>query len=391
MRIGKKYLIWAGIAGTLGVVGWVAMRDRPLEVDTSTVRRGTLQVAVAAEGKTRVRDRYVLAAPVAGRLRRIDWAEGAHVRAGQVVARIAPMPLDAQAVRQAEARVESARSLERDADARVRQARATLAQERRTADRIARLVGAGALADRDGEEAALTVRLREEDLAAAEARQRAAAADVEQARAALTAVGGGAPNAIVAMRAPADGCVLRIPERSERVVVAGTPIVELGDPGALELVVDVLSSDAARVRPGAVVLVDRWGDDEERLTGRVRTIEPAAFTRLSALGIEEQRVNVVIDLPRWPAELSDGYRVEARIVVWQQDGTTIVPVSALFRHESDWAVFVVRGGRSELRRVRIGERGEGGAQVVDGLSVGDQVVLFPSDQLAAGRRVTQAR
>ena len=391
MRIGKKYLIWAGIAGTLGVVGWVAMRDRPLEVDTSTVRRGTLQVAVAAEGKTRVRDRYVLAAPVAGRLQRIDWAEGAHVRAGQVVARIAPMPLDAQAVRQAEARVESARSLERDADARVRQARATLAQERRTADRIARLVGAGALADRDGEEAALTVRLREEDLAAAEARQRAAAADVEQARAALTAVGGGAPNAIVAMRAPADGCVLRIPERSERVVVAGTPIVELGDPGALELVVDVLSSDAARVRPGAVVLVDRWGDDEERLTGRVRTIEPAAFTRLSALGIEEQRVNVVIDLPRWPAELSDGYRVEARIVVWQQDGTTIVPVSALFRHESDWAVFVVRGGRSELRRVRIGERGEGGAQVVDGLSVGDQVVLFPSDQLAAGRRVTQAR
>ena len=391
MRIGKKYLIWAGIAGTLGVVGWVAMRDRPLEVDTSTVRRGTLQVAVAAEGKTRVRDRYVLAAPVAGRLRRIDWAEGAHVRAGQVVARIAPMPLDAQAVRQAEARVESARSLERDADARVRQARATLAQERRTADRIARLVGAGALADRDGEEAALTVRLREEDLAAAEARQRAAAADVEQARAALTAVGGGAPNAIVAMRAPADGCVLRIPERSERVVVAGTPIVELGDPGALELVVDVLSSDAARVRPGAVVLVERWGDDEERLTGRVRTIEPAAFTRLSALGIEEQRVNVVIDLPRWPAELSDGYRVEARIVVWQQDGTTIVPVSALFRHESDWAVFVVRGGRSELRRVRIGERGEGGAQVVDGLSVGDQVVLFPADQLAAGRRVTQAR
>ena len=390
MRIDRKYLTWAGIAGTLGVVSWIAMRDRPLDVDGGIVRRGPLQAVVAAEGKTRVRDRYVLTAPVAGRLERIDATEGARVRAGAVVARIAPLPLDAQTLRQAEARVESARSLERDAGTRVRQARATLTQERRTADRIARLVAAGALADRDGEEAALTVRLREEDLASAEARERAAAADVQQARAALTAVGG-ATSAIVAVRAPADGYVLRIPERSERIVAAGTPIVELGDPGALELVIDVLSSDAARVRPGATVLIDRWGDDEQALTGRVRTIEPAAFTRLSALGIEEQRVNVVIDLPHWPAELSDGYRVEARIVVWEQAGVTIVPLSALFRHDSDWAVFVIRDGRAELRRVRIGERGEAGAQVLDGLAVGDQVVLFPSDQMTTGRRVTPAR
>jgi HlyD family secretion protein len=390
MRITRKHLIWAGIAGAVGVAGWLALRERPLEVDASLVRRGTLQAAVAAEGKTRVRNRYVITAPVAGRLERIDWAEGATVHAGDVIARIAPMPLDAQAVRQAEARVESARSLERDAGARVRQARATLTQERRAAERIARLVGAGALPDRDGEEAALTVQLREEDLAAAEARARAAAADVEQARSALTAVSGGT-HAMVAVRVPADGCVLRIPERSERVVAAGTPIVEVGDPGALELVVDVLSSDAARVRPGAMVLIDRWGDDEQSLTGRVRTVEPAAFTRLSALGIEEQRVNIVIDLPRWPAALSDGYRVEARIIVWEQAGTTIVPVSALFRHDTDWAVFMVRDGRAELRRVQIGERGEAGAQVLDGLAAGDQVVLFPSDQMTAGRRVTPAR
>ena len=390
MRITRKHLIWAGIAGAVGIAGWLALRERPLEVDASLVRRGTLQAAVAAEGKTRVRNRYVITAPVAGRLERIDWAEGATVHAGDVIARIAPMPLDAQAVRQAEARVESARSLERDAGARVRQARATLTQERRAADRIARLVGAGALPDRDGEEATLTVQLREEDLAAAEARARAAAADVEQARSALTAVSGGT-HAMVAVRVPADGCVLRIPERSERVVAAGTPIVEVGDPGALELVVDVLSSDAARVRPGALVLVDRWGDDEQSLTGRVRTVEPAAFTRLSALGIEEQRVNVVIDLPRWPAALSDGYRVEARIIVWEQAGTTIVPVSALFRHDTDWAVFMVRDGRAELRRVQIGERGEAGAQVLDGLAAGDQVVLFPSDQMTTGRRVTPAR
>jgi HlyD family secretion protein len=184
--------------------------------------------------------------------------------------------------------------------------------------------------------------------------------------------------------------VLRIPERSERVVAAGAPIAELGDPKALELVVDVLSSDAARVAAGALVVVDGWGD-EESLTGRVRTVEPAAFTRLSALGVDEQRVNVVIDMGHWPAALSDGYRVDAHIVVWEQPATTIVPVSALFRKDSSWAVFVVDNGQAVARAVRVGEQGPSGAQVLDGLRAGDRVVIFPSDQITAGRRVTPAR
>ena len=387
MRIKRKHIIWAGVASVAGLVGWLALRERPIEVDTDVVRGGTLQVTVDAEGKTRVRDRYVLTAPVAGRLERIDLPEGTHVRAGAVVARIAPMPLDAQTVRQAQARLAAAQSLERDADTRVRQARATLDQERRTAGRVERLVSAGALAERDREEAVLTVRLRDEDLAAAEARARAAAADVEQARAALMAVDG-ASAAQVLVRAPAAGCVLRVPERSERVVAAGTPIVELGDPNAMEIVVDVLSSDAARVRPGTPVSLDRWGDGEE-LAGRVRNVEPAAFTRLSALGVEEQRVNVIIDVPRWPTTLSDGYRVEARIVVWEQANTTIVPVSALFRQGKEWAVFLVADGVATLRSVRIGEQGAAGAQVLDGLEAGDRVVLFPSDQITSGRKVTK--
>ncbi len=390
MRITRKYLIWAGTAAVFGVAGWLAFRERPIEVDTADVTRGTLQVTVDAEGKTRVRERYVLAAPVAGRLQRVDIPEGAHVRAGDIIARIAPLPLDAQAVRQAEARVAAARSLTRDADAQARQASATLAQERRAAQRVERLVAAGALAERDGEMAQLTVRLREEDLAAAEARARAAAADVEQARAALVSVSGGASAAVLAVRAPADGCILRVPERSERVVAAGTPIAELGDPNALELVVDVLSSDASRIRRGAPVMFDRWGDNEAA-GGWVRTVEPAAFTHLSALGVEEQRVNVVIDAQRWPAAVSDGYRVEARIVVWEQPGTTIVPVTALFREQGSWAVFVVDRGRAVLRRVQIGERSGGGAQVLDGLDAGDRVVLFPSDQISTGRGVSQAR
>ena len=390
MRINRTYFMWAGAAGLIAFVGWLALRERPLEVDTAAVRQGTLQVTVDAEGKTRVRDRYVLTAPVTGRLQRVDLPEGAHVRAGQIIARIAPVPLDARTLRQTEARVAAAQSLARDADTRVRQARATLDQERRAARRVERLVSAGALAERDGEDAALLVRLREEDLAAAEARARAAASDVDQARAALIAVGGGASSTFVLVRAPADGCVLRVPERSERVVPAGATIAEVGDRNALELVVDVLSSDAARIRAGTPVVVDGWGD-EAPLTGLVRTVEPAAFTRLSALGVEEQRVNVVIDMPRWPATLSDGYRVEAHLIVWEQPNITIVPVSALFRQENGWAVFVVRDGRAEVRHVRIGEQGSAGAQVVDGLGPNDRVVVFPSDQITTGRRVTPAR
>ena len=390
MRITRKHLMWAGGAALASVAGWMTLREAPLEVDIGTVRRGALQVTVDAEGKTRVRDRYMVTAPVTGRLERIDIPEGTSVRAGDVVARIAPVPLDAQAVRQATARVAAAQSLRSDAETRVRQARATLEQERRAAGRVDRLVRAGALAERDLEDAQLTVRLREEDLAAAEARSRAAVADVDQARAALVALGDGQPNTRVLVRAPADGCVLRVPERSERVVVVGTPILEVGDATVLELVVDVLSADASRIRPGALAVIDSWGDGES-LTGRVRRVEPAAFTRVSALGVDEQRVNVVIDLPRLPPGLSDGYRVEARISVWEGRDETIVPISALFRQEQDWAVFLVRGGRAEVTRVRIGEQNATGAQVLDGLRVGDEVVLFPSDQITSGRRVTRAR
>ena len=390
MRFTRKHLIWAGGAALASVVGWMALREPPLEVDLGTVRRGALRVTVDAEGKTRVRDRYMVTAPVTGQLERIDIPEGTYVRAGDVLARIAPVPLDAQAVRQATARVTATQSLTRDAETRVRQARATLEQERRAAGRIDRLVRAGALPERDLEDAQLTVRLREEDLAAAEARSRAAVADVDQARAALIAVAGGQPNTRVLVRAPADGCVLRVPERSERVVAVGTPIVEVGDPTALELVVDVLSADASRVRPGAIAIVDNWGDGES-LTGRVRRVEPAAFTRVSALGVEEQRVNVVIDLPRLPPGLSDGYRVEARISVWEGADVTIVPISALFREEQNWAVFLVRDSRAKLARVQIGERNATGAQVLDGLRAGDEVVVFPSDQIKSGRPVTRAR
>ena len=391
MTFKRSYVLWVSVVAGAGLLGWLGMREQPLDVDTTLVRLGTLQVTVDAEGKTRVRDRYMLTAPVAGRLHRIDLAEGMRVGGGDVVARIAPLPLDAQSRQQAEARLVAARALVRDADARVGQAQASLGQERRAANRVARLVDAGALAERDREEAMLAVQLREEELESAQSRARAAAADVAQARAALVAVGSGSPEAIIPVRAPAEGYVLRIPERSERVVAPGAPIAEIGDPGALELVVDILSSDAARVRPGAPVIIERWGEGEEALTGRVQRIEPAAFTRVSALGVEEQRVNVVIDLATAPAALGDGYRVEAQIVVWESPNTTTVPVSALFRQGNAWAVYVAEAGRAKLVPVQVGARGGAEAQSLSGLAVNDRVILFPSDQITPGRRVAPAR
>jgi len=390
MKLGRRHLIWTGAGVAVGALVWLAMREKPLDVDTALVTRDTLQVTVDAEGKTRVRDRYVLTAPVAGRLQRIDMPEGTHLRAGDVVARIAPLPLDAQSVRQAQARLAQAQAMAREAETRVRQARASLDQERRAAGRVVRLTDAGALPERDREEASLSVRLREEELAAAVSLTHAASADVEQARAALLAVGGGAPGAVVSVRAPAAGCVLRIPERSERVVTAGAPIADIGDPGALEIVIDILSSDAARVRAGAPVVIDRWGG-EKPLAGRVRTIEPAAFTRVSALGVEEQRVNVIIDVADAPAELGDGYRVEARIITWERPDVVVVPVSALFRVGQDWAAYIVADGRAVLRRVGIGERGGVEAQVASGLEPGNRVIVFPSDQITRGRRVAVTR
>lgn len=383
MRIKRRHLVWGGAAVGAAALGWLAFRERPLEVETAVVRRGALQVTVDAEGKTRVRERYVLTAPVAGRLARIELDEGEHVVAGDVLARIAPLPLDARAVREAEAAVAAAEALARAAGGAVRQVRAALDQERRASERAQRLAAAGGLSAREREEAELRVRLREDELKSATARARAAAADVDRARSALVAAGGGSARAAVLVRAPAAGCVLRIPERSERVVAPGAPIIELGDPEALELVVDVLSSDASRIEPGARVIVDAWGDGE-MLTGRVRRVEPAAFTRVSALGVEEQRVNVVIDVPNAPAALGDGFRVDTHIVVWETKDALVAPVSALIRTGNQWAVFAVEKGRAKLTRVQVGRQSGAEAQVLSGVDAGARLIVFPSDQIVDG-------
>jgi HlyD family secretion protein len=277
----------------------------------------------------------------------------------------------------------------------VRIADAALEQRRRELSRARRLGEAGGIAPRVVEESELALREAEVAASGAAERARAADADVRQARAVLI---GRETGQVVLVRAPAAGRVLRVPERSERILAAGTPLLEVGDPTSLEVVIDVLSSDAAMVLPGQLVRLAEWasanGEEQADLTGRVREVEPAAFTKVSALGVEEQRVNIIVDVSQAPATLGDGFRVEARIVIWSTPSVLAVPVSALLRTRGDsagrqeWSVFVVRDGRAERRTLRIGHLGGGAAEVLDGLAAGDQVVVFPSDRVVTGARVT---
>lgn len=381
----RRRLGWAAAVAVLLLLIGYALSPTPLEVETAPAERGPLEVTVDAEGVTRLRERFQVSAPVAGRLERMALREGDAVEVGAVIARITPAPLDPQAAAQARARLSAAQAALREAEARLQQARAASEQAERTAARLREVAAAGGLSAEALERAELerATTLREQQ--AAESRLRAAAAEVEAARAGLIALAPARAEA-VSVRAPAAGRVLRVYEPSERVVAAGTPLVEVGGAAGLEVVVDVLSSDAVRIPAGAPVRLLEWGGEGE-LAARVRLVEPSGFTKISALGVEEQRVNVIVDPLAAPAALGDGYRVEARIVVWQADDVLKVPTSALFRAGDAWTVFVVEDGRARLRPVRVGRRGATEAEVVAGLEAGEAVVVFPSDRVADGARV----
>ena len=386
--------------GALGLGGafWL-LRPAPLAVDVAAVRRGALRVTIDEEGETRVRQRYTVAAPTGGRLLRIEVDEGQSIEAGAVVARIEPAPLDPRDLATARARLEAAEATQRAADAGVRRSQAALLQAKRDAARAEQLHRAGTLATDAREKAKLAETSAVQDSDAARFAADAAAHEVEVARAALMTTSGPnppgprAPGEIcaggrpcVAARAPVAGQLLRVFEESERIVAPGTPLVEIGDPASLEIVVDILSTDAVRVSPGARLLVEDWGG-EGTLEGRVRQIEPSAFTKVSALGVEEQRVNVIADLGAPEPRLGDRYRVEARIVVWEGEDVIQVPASALFRHGAVWAVFVVDRGAARLREVRVGHQAAFDAEIERGLDVGETVILHPNDRVRDGARV----
>jgi len=383
-----SHLVPRLIAGcvVLAVVAGIAilLRPKPIAVDVALATVGPMRATVDVDAVTRVRNHFTVTAPVGGLVHRLGLTEGDQVRAGDVVATIATPPVHETERRAALARLDAARAAGLQADERMSQATQALAQALRDDRRARALLEAGAVADHDAELAALSVTNRRADLGAAQAQQRMARAELAQARADADATLG-TSGATTLLRAPAAGRVLGIPERSARVVAAGTPLLDLGDPKSLEVVADVLSSDAASVRAGQTVELTGWGGTP--LPGVVRLVEPSARTRISALGVEEQRLNVVIDLPSAPVSLGDGYRLDARIAVWDARAVLTVPAGALLRADDGWAVYAVRDGRAARVKVQIGHLAFGAAEVLGGLRRGDSVIVFAPDALREGARV----
>jgi HlyD family secretion protein len=303
----------------------------PVPVEVSKVSIGPLQVTVDEDGETRAHDRFIVSAPVAGRVARIELHEGDPIARDQVVAELWPLPLSAREREEQLARISSAEAQRREASERVRQAVASHEQARRERTRMEKLAEGGFVAQQEAEQARLTESTSANELEAARFRERSVEADLKAARAALLALDTtGSGSARVIVRSPVAGKVLRIPEKSERVVAAGAALITVGDPNRIEIVVDLLSTDAVKVKAGMPVLLEAWGGDQP-LRARVRVVEPYGFTKVSALGVEEQRVNVIADFVDATQSLGDGYRVEAKIVIWSSDKVLKVPVSALFR------------------------------------------------------------
>lgn len=389
-RYARGVALVLGIAALAGGAFW-ALQPRAVEVDVVRAARAPLTLVIEESGVTRVKDQFVVSAPVAGTLSRLSLEPGDEVKEGQPLAELAPVSsplLDERTRRAAEARLDAATAALGQAGAQL--ARATTAQQLALQEltRAQQLVARGSLPTQALEQAEFAARMREQELSSAVFAEKIAKEELRGARAALGEGPPGARDRHVSVLAPASGQVLRVFRKSAGVVEAGAQLVELGNPEALEVVVDLLTTDAVLVSPGTSAELQGWGGAP--LHGKVSRVEPSGFTRPSALGVDEQRVNVVITLlsPRseW-ARLGDGYRVEARLTLWQSDAALQVPSGSVFRHEQGWAVFRLRAGKAELVPITTGHRGETALEVLSGLQPGDEVVVHPSDRVQAGVRV----
>lgn len=398
MKTSKRILLILLGALLLGVLLW-SFRPQPVLVELAEVSEGPFEQTIEEDGKTRVRERYIVSAPLAGKMQRITLKAGDGVKAGDTVAVIAPSApalLDARAERELGERVGSAEASKQRASAEVARARAALDKSAADLERSRKLAQKNFISAAALEQAELTVKLNQREHEAAKYGEQAAEYEVAVARAALfrmrqEASGRQARGQQWEVRTPVAGKVLKVLQESESAVDVGTPLLEVGQPSDLEVVVDVLSSDAVQIAPGAKVRFERWGK-AELLEGMVRRVEPAAFTKVSALGVEEQRVNVIIDLTspteRWQT-LGDGYKVDARIITASLDKAVKVPVSSLFRAGNQWAVFVVSEGKAAKRIVKLSRRGAIEAVVQEGLKVGEKVIVHPGDSVSDDKQVRE--
>ena len=419
----------------------VAFRPSAVPVEVGLVDRGPLQSFVEGEGKTRVRNRYVVSSEVAGRLSRVELVEGEPVKAGQVVARVDPLPLlsaiaqdearlseiqaqragvgtlrpKTESVAQAHARADSAQADWEAAKAKLEEAKAQLAQAVRDRDRARKLYAQGGIARADLENAELAASTRQSEFNAALLGTESAGARVDEARNGVAEIVAkqSDPDYLLnvydaqieatqadlrklrqdasrtQLRSPVTGRVLRVAQKSEQFVNAGTPVLEIGDPKAIEIVVELLSTDAVAVRPGAAMSIDD-GSGAWQFHGRVRYVEPSAFTKVSALGVEEQRVNVIGDFVGASRGIGDAYRVEARIVTWEAGDTLRLPASALFRCQDQWCVYRLHGRKAAKSRVTVDHIGAQYAQLLAGLEAGTRVIVYPSDKIGDGTRISVA-
>ena len=389
-------LPWIGAAALLALIV-AGLWPKALPVEVATATRGDLLVTVDEEGMTREKNRYVISSPVAGQLQRIDWKAGAVVEAGKTVLAVLETSgadfLDARGQAQAEARVRGAESSQAMAGAQRERARAAYALAKSDLARLHALMDREAISKQEYDTAAMREATAAQDVRAAEFAEQVAEFELAQAHALLMRgqPGGNPKQEPLIITSPVNGRVLRVFQESSRVVPAGLALMEIGDPADLELRIEVLSRDGVAIRPGARVMVEQWGGPAP-LEARVRLVEPSAFTKISALGVEEQRVYVVADFVD-PVEkrptLGDSYRIEGRIVVWEGKNVLHVPAGALFQRGTTWETFVIDGGRTRLRTVQVGRTNGLETEIAGGLREGERVAVFPGDKIADGSRVRE--
>ena len=394
VRPGRLFL-WGFAALVAAAIVW-SFRPQPVPVDLAILQRGNLRVTIDEEGMTRVRERYVVSAPVAGRLQRVELEPGDTVASGRSVLAVffpaTPTLLDTRTRAETEARMKASQAARDHARVALQRARDEMAFSQSELARQRQVAKFGGITDERLAAVELDVRTREAQVKAAELALQAAEHELEAARALLQQVVNppARSTGALTLRSPIDGIVLRVLQESESLVAAGTPLIEVGNPNQLEVAADLLSTDAVTVQPGFPVDLSGWGG-ETLLRGRVRLVEPAGFTKISALGVEEQRVNVLIDFEDVLAakKLGDRYRVEVSIIIWERAGVLKIPTSALFRVGKDWATFAVRQGQAVQTAIQLGQRNPIEAELVAGLSEGDQVIVHPGDTVEDGVSVVR--
>ena len=393
----KRMLLWAVIAAIvlLGLLG--SLRPQSLTVDLLTVSRGDMLLTVSDEGQTRVEDVFVVSSPINGVLRRIEAEPGDAVAANEtLIAEVEASdadPLDPRSQAEAQAELNAAESAESLARSELERVEAELQFASSELDRTRELVAKGTVSERDLEASERAYKTSQAAVGVAQAALQVRSYELGRARARLMSPGEMASRKpgceCLQIRAPVDGQVLRVLRESEGFVRAGEGIIEIGNPERLEIVVDLLSTDAVKVQAGQRALIENWGGNGV-LSARVRLVEPFGYTKISALGIEEQRVNVVLDISspesEW-AQLGHGYQVDVRVVLWEGTDVLKAPLTALFRDGEEWALFVNDDGRAQKRRVELGYRNADEGQILSGLSAGESIVVYPGEGIEDGTRL----